>query len=91
MKIESEINTYGNEFKFKQVDTTNILNIGGKKLASEGVVKESMKYTAYFFGDIGNDANMEDIYSVPIEKIKNTTRPEELRPINTLHYQMKKF
>ena len=24
---ESDINTYGNEFKFKQVDTTNILNI----------------------------------------------------------------
>ena len=24
---ESDINTYGNEIKFKQVDTTNILNI----------------------------------------------------------------
>ena len=24
---ESDINTYGNEFKFTQVDTTNIINI----------------------------------------------------------------
>ena len=59
---ESEIKTYGNEFKFKQVDTTNILNIvkafknktGGKKLIS-GITKESRKYTAYFFAAIVND------------------------------------
>ena len=51
-----------------------------------------MKYTAYFFAGIVNDclrlAYVPEIWKistvVPIEKIKNTTRPEELRPINTL-------
>ena len=60
---EFAINTYGNEFKFKQVDTASILNIvnafkskaGGKKLPSDGLLKESMKYTISFFAGIVND------------------------------------
>ena len=46
---ESDMNTNGSEFKFKQADTANMLNIvkafknktATKKLFSEGVTKES--------------------------------------------------
>ena len=66
--------------------------LGGKKLMSEGVLKDSISYTAHFYAEIINESMSEGIFPsiwktsviVPIPKIKNTFKVEEFRPINTL-------
>ena len=87
-------------FKFNMVTVCDIElivskfknKLGGKKLLSEGVIKDSMIYTGHFYAQIINNSMIEGIFPsnwktsviVPIAKVKNTIKVEEFRPINTL-------
>ena len=83
MVTVSDIEEIVNKFKRK---------IGGKKIISEGVIKDSMSYTAHFYKEIVNESISKGVFPsswktsliVPIPKIKNTFKVEEFRPINTL-------
>lgn len=90
----------GTRFKFEilSVDEIGAImeslgnKIGGKKLLSYGVVKDSAAITAYFYMDIVNESlqtgRIPDSWKlstvIPIPKINKTTKAEEFRPINTL-------
>ncbi|XP_036340251.1 uncharacterized protein LOC118749554 [Rhagoletis pomonella] len=87
-------------FKFSYITTAEVINIiktfkykiGGRKLLSDGVLKDSIEYLGYFYALIINDSVESGIVPerwktstvVPVKKVKKTIQPEELRPINTL-------
>ncbi|XP_036332761.1 uncharacterized protein LOC118744128 [Rhagoletis pomonella] len=87
-------------FKFIEIETDEVLEIvsgfknkiGGKKLLSEGVIKDSITYTGYFYTQLINESlkygvvpdHWKTSIVEPIEKVKNTIRADEMRPINTL-------
>ena len=87
-------------FKFRLVEICDIdrivsrfkYKIGGKKILSEGVVKDSMEYLGFFYTKIVNESmilgKVPECWKTsmidPIEKVKNTCKAEEFRPINTL-------
>ena len=87
-------------FKFSAIDVCDIdrivrkfnYKIGGKKLFSEGVLKDAMEYLEFFYTRIINESMSlgkfpecwKTCLIFPIEKVKNTCRVEEFRPINTL-------
>lgn len=86
--------------KFQEITTEYIINIvkkfenkiGGKKKMSYGVIRDSIEYTGFFYAQIVNESirtgsvphEWKRSTIVPIQKVKNTKKPEELRPINTL-------
>lgn len=87
-------------FKFINIELGDIIRItkafknkyGGKKLLSEGVFKDAMTYIAHLYKDIINESLNSGVVPscwkistiVHVEKVQNTVKPEELRPINTL-------
>lgn len=89
-----------NIFEFRRVTTDDIIKTvsslknkyGGKKMLTEGVIKDSMEYLGYTYACLINESFSQGIFPecwkisvvIPVEKIRGTTKPEELRPINTL-------
>ncbi|XP_054746274.1 kelch domain-containing protein 10 homolog [Anastrepha obliqua] len=89
-----------NIFEFRRVTTDDIIKTvsslknkyGGKKMLTEGVIKDSMEYLGYTYVCLINESFSQGIFPerwkisvvIPVEKIRGTTKPEELRPINTL-------
>lgn len=87
-------------FKFRRVSLEEISEIilsfksviGGKKLLTYGVLKDSVEIIAYFYMEIINECLQTGYFPekwklstiVPIPKIAGTTKAEEFRPINTL-------
>lgn len=88
------------KFEFKHINTDDIKKIttnmknkyGGRKLITEGVIKDSAEYLGYIYTCIINESLTLGVFPeswklttiVPVEKVKGTKKPEEIRPINTL-------
>lgn len=97
---ESETTNSIATFELTSIELEDIMNItksfknkyGGKNLLSEGVIKDSMVYIAHLYKDIINESFDSGIVPscwkistiIPVAKVKNTMKPDELRPINTL-------
>lgn len=87
-------------FEFQMINTTDILKIassfrnkyGGTKLVTEGVIKDSLDYLGYVYVGLINQSISEGVFPqfwktsvvIPLEKVKGTIKPDEIRPINTL-------
>lgn len=87
-------------FKFQEIETDEVIKIagsfknriGGRKLLSEGVIRDAVSYLGFFYMQIVNESLKNGVFPtswktstvVPIEKVKNTIKADEMRPINTL-------
>ena len=96
----ADVNSGIDQFRFKMVSSNDVCviskklkyKIGGKNLFPEGVLKDSLNYTAYFYACIINESLSTGVVPtkwkvttiVPVQKVANTVLAEELRPINTI-------
>ncbi|XP_067625177.1 uncharacterized protein [Eurosta solidaginis] len=100
MPVEAEVDINRNLFELKNVSVDQFFRTaatlqnkyGGRKLLTEGVIKDSMLYLGYYYTSIVNESFNSGVFPacwktstiIPVEKVKGTVKPEEIRPINTL-------